>query len=75
MDSGWFGKGALALVNCLSRKTSGILVVDAECGWGTMKMKRYSSFDDYLDHKPPKKRSIIRALRRFVKREPGSRSR
>lgn len=37
-----------------------------------MKMKKYASFDDYLDDQPPKSRSIIRALRRFVKRvEPG----
>jgi hypothetical protein len=33
-----------------------------------MKMKKYTSFDDYLDDQPPKNRSIIRALRRFVKR-------
>jgi hypothetical protein len=37
-----------------------------------MKMKKYASFDDYLDDQPSKNRSIIRALRRFVKRvEPG----
>jgi hypothetical protein len=37
-----------------------------------MKMKKYASFDDYLDDQSPKSRSIIRALRRFVKRaEPG----
>jgi hypothetical protein len=37
-----------------------------------MKMKKYASFDDYLDDQPAKNRSIIRALRRFVKRaEPG----
>ena len=37
-----------------------------------MKMKKYASFDDYLDDQPPKSRLIIRALRRFVKRvEPG----
>ena len=37
-----------------------------------MKMKKYVSFDDYLDDQPTKNRSIIRALRRFVKRvEPG----
>jgi hypothetical protein len=37
-----------------------------------MKMKKYASFDDYLDDQSPKNRSIIRALRRFVKRvEPG----
>jgi hypothetical protein len=37
-----------------------------------MKMKKYDSFDDYLDDQPPKNRSIMRALRRFVKRvEPG----
>ena len=37
-----------------------------------MKMKKYASFDDYLDDQPPKNRSIIRALRRLVKRvEPG----
>jgi hypothetical protein len=33
-----------------------------------MKMKKYASFDDYLDDQPAKNRSIIRALRRFVKR-------
>jgi hypothetical protein len=33
-----------------------------------MKMKKYASFDDYLDDQPPKNRSIIRALRRFMKR-------
>ena len=33
-----------------------------------MKMKKYASFDDYLDDQPLKNRSIIRALRRFVKR-------
>jgi hypothetical protein len=33
-----------------------------------MKMKKYASFDDYLDDQPPKNRSIIRALRHFVKR-------
>ncbi len=37
-----------------------------------MKMKKYASFDDYLNDQPPKNRTIIRALRRFVKRvEPG----
>lgn len=37
-----------------------------------MKMKKYASFDDYLADQPSKNRSIIRALRRFVKRaEPG----
>jgi hypothetical protein len=33
-----------------------------------MKMKKYDSFDDYLDDQPPKNRTIIRVLRRFVKR-------
>jgi predicted N-acyltransferase len=33
-----------------------------------MKMKKYASFDDYLDDQPAKNRSVIRALRRFVKR-------
>ena len=33
-----------------------------------MKMKKYASFDEYLEDQPPKNRSIIRALRRFVKR-------
>jgi hypothetical protein len=33
-----------------------------------MKMKKYASFDDYLADQPPKSRTIIRALRRFVKR-------
>jgi hypothetical protein len=37
-----------------------------------MKMKTYASFDDYLNDQPPRNRTIIRALRRFVKRvEPG----
>jgi hypothetical protein len=33
-----------------------------------MKMKKYASFDDYLEDQPPRNQSIIRALRRFVKR-------
>jgi hypothetical protein len=33
-----------------------------------MKMKKYASFDEYLADQSPKNRSIIRALRRFVKR-------
>jgi hypothetical protein len=33
-----------------------------------MKMKKYASFDDYLDDQPTKNRSLILALRRFVKR-------
>ena len=33
-----------------------------------MKIKKYASFDDYLDDQPPKHRTIIRALRKFVKR-------
>jgi len=37
-----------------------------------MKMKKYSSFDEYLRDQPSKNRSIIRALRQFVKRvQPG----
>ena len=37
-----------------------------------MKMKKYACFDDYLDDQPSRNRSIIRALRRFVKQvEPG----
>lgn len=32
-----------------------------------MKMKKYASFDEYLADQPPKNRSIIRALRKFVK--------
>lgn len=37
-----------------------------------MKMKKYASFDDYLNDQPSKNRTIIRALRRLVKRaEPG----
>ena len=31
------------------------------------KMKAYTSFDDYLRDQSPKNRTIIRALRRFVK--------
>lgn len=34
-----------------------------------VKMKRYATFDDYLADQGPRKRSIIRALRKFVKRE------
>jgi hypothetical protein len=33
-----------------------------------MKMKRYATFDDYFADQTPKNRSIIRALRSFVKR-------
>src|SRR5262245_12868765 len=33
-----------------------------------MKMKAYATFADYLAEQPPKHQSIIRALRRFVKR-------
>lgn len=37
-----------------------------------MKMKAYASFDEYLADQTPKNRTIIRALRTFVKRsEPG----
>ena len=32
-----------------------------------MKMKKYASFDDYLDDQPPKNHTIIRTLRKFVK--------
>jgi hypothetical protein len=32
------------------------------------KMKVYASFDDYLEDQPPRNRTIIRALRRFVSR-------
>ena len=32
-----------------------------------MKMKKYTSFDDYLEDQPAKNRTIIRALRKFVK--------
>ena len=36
------------------------------------KMKAYASFDDYLKDQSPKNQTIIRALRRFVKRvQPG----
>jgi hypothetical protein len=36
------------------------------------RMKTYASFDDYLKDQNPKNQTIIRALRRFVKRvEPG----
>jgi hypothetical protein len=34
----------------------------------TMKMKRYATFDQYLADQAPKNQSIIRALRKFVKR-------
>ena len=34
-----------------------------------MKMKRYATFEEYLADQAPKQRSIIRALRKFVKRE------
>jgi hypothetical protein len=33
-----------------------------------MKMKKYASFDEYFANQAPKSRSIIRALRLFVKR-------
>ena len=33
-----------------------------------MKMKKYAGFDEYFADQSPKNRSIIRALRRFVKR-------
>jgi hypothetical protein len=33
-----------------------------------MKMKAYATFDAYLDDQSPRNQSIIRALRRFVKR-------
>jgi len=33
-----------------------------------MKMKKYASFDDYLSDQSPKNQTIIRALRKFVKR-------
>src|SRR5690349_365341 len=37
-----------------------------------MKMKKYASFGEYLDDQPPKNRTIVRAIRRFVKRvQPG----
>jgi hypothetical protein len=32
------------------------------------RMKRYASFDDYLENQNPKNQAIIRALRQFVKR-------
>jgi len=39
-----------------------------------MKMKKYASFDDYFVDQSPKHRSVIRALRTFVKRvAPGLR--
>ena len=34
-----------------------------------MKMKRYASFDDYTADQPAKNRTMINALRRFVKSE------
>jgi hypothetical protein len=34
-----------------------------------MKMKRYATFGEYLADQGPRNQSIIRALRRFVKRE------
>jgi hypothetical protein len=33
-----------------------------------MKMKSYATFDEYLADQAPKNKSIIRALRKFVKR-------
>jgi hypothetical protein len=37
-----------------------------------MKMKVYSSFDEYMEDQSAKNQTVIRALRRFVKRtEPG----
>ena len=32
------------------------------------RMKAYASFDAYLAHQPPRNKTIIRALRKFVKR-------
>jgi hypothetical protein len=34
-----------------------------------MKMKRYASFAEYTADQPPKNKTLINALRRFVKRE------
>lgn len=34
-----------------------------------MKMKAYASFDDYLADQPPRNRTIIQSLRRFVRDE------
>jgi hypothetical protein len=34
-----------------------------------MKMKRYATFDEYLENQLPKNRSLIRILRRFVESE------
>ena len=39
-----------------------------------MKMKRYASFDEYLADQPARNQTIIRALRRFVKRVVTKRS-
>jgi hypothetical protein len=36
---------------------------------GGMKMKAYASFDLYLADQPPRNQRLIRALRRFVKKE------
>ena len=33
-----------------------------------MKMKKYASFDEYLADQSPKNRSLIRALRTFIRR-------
>ena len=33
-----------------------------------MKMKKYATFDDYLEDQPAKNQTVIRALRKFVKR-------
>ena len=35
---------------------------------GGKRMKAYPSFDDYLADQPPRNRTIIRALRKFVQR-------
>ena len=34
-----------------------------------MKMKAYATFDEYLADQPPKNRTVIRSLRKFVQRQ------
>ena len=34
-----------------------------------MKMKAYATFDEYLADQPPKNRTVIRSLRKFVKQK------
>jgi len=60
-------------VGLICVKSEAICVVKSVWGW-PMKMKRYANFDEYFVDQSPKNRSVIRALRTFVKRvAPGLR--